>query len=111
MNEEYEIVREGLLALLCVGDRINYLLTGIGDIDTNYTIAVHFVNTILDDGNLMIRDDLGYSHYLPLKCVEVYKGKLYAMDIPHLVYAFRSPERIERMNNIIENNKLERIYV
>jgi hypothetical protein len=88
MTAEYEIIREGLIALLSVGDKINYLYDGIGfrDDETGkyipeYRVMRCTITKIIGYGKIAILTTHGPNTIRYTKMIDVYKGELYLHDI------------------------------
>ncbi|KAA6364462.1 MAG: hypothetical protein EZS28_040011, partial [Streblomastix strix] len=79
-NEEYEQIREGLIGLICVGDKIKVIVNTLGRRYNN--IAVYTVVGFYNDEKLKMKDALDYTCGLPIKALEVYKGELYSWETP-----------------------------
>jgi hypothetical protein len=107
MNEEYEQIREGLIALICVGSKIKVIVNTLSRRYQN--IAVYTVIGFYNDEKLMMKDELDYKCGLPIKALEVYKGELYSWEISGKYYYFRSLKRINKMIEIIESKDTRNI--
>jgi hypothetical protein len=97
--EEYENIRNGLLALLCVGDKINYIAFGHNQ---RYNIIYQYLITYVEEVIIRIQDDLGYFHNIYKSTIEHYNGELYiwqGMSTP----PYRSQKRIKELAKIVES--------
>jgi hypothetical protein len=106
MNEEYEQIRRGLLALLCAGDSINCIIsTGISPQVRKYYVY----DIIHDPETICFFDDFTYYHEFPFKMFEMYKGELYFWNDTdnRSIFIYRTPERIERITKILESASTE----
>jgi hypothetical protein len=93
MSEEYEAIREALIALLCVGDEINYIcISDKGHIE------------IAKDPVRKIREKYIFTKcwsFIPFELIEHYNGELYAWER----YSFYTrEEKVREMIKIIELN-------
>jgi hypothetical protein len=91
MSEEYEQIREVLLALMCVGDKINYIYFCHGGY---YRIYKTIVNEIEKEA---VRID-GWG-MCALYAVEHYQGELYVWERHYP----RNDDRLEAMAKIINS--------
>jgi hypothetical protein len=72
MDEEYEKIREALIALMCVGDEIRYIYSFAGDCHTIYRTVI----TRIDETELCVLD----WGVCGLYRIEHYEGKLYIWE-------------------------------
>jgi hypothetical protein len=106
-SEEYEQIREGLIALICIGDKIKVIVNTLSRRYNN--IAIYTVAGFYNDEKLMMKDELDYKCGLPIKALEVHKGELYSWEINGKHYPYRSAKRINKMIEIIESKDTRNI--
>jgi hypothetical protein len=96
MNEEYAIIREALIALLCVGDKINYIHYCS---DGHYSIRESLIVAIHKKG-IVIQNWAATDEICSLNAIEHYQGELYIWEEPQVM----RDRKIERMIEIIESD-------
>jgi hypothetical protein len=94
MTQEYEEIREALIALLCVGDKIMYIHCG-----AFVKVGYHIIK-ICEDG--VILKELNQIKLL-WREFEHYKGVLHAWDVSPLVCPYRTDKRINEMIRLLED--------
>jgi hypothetical protein len=83
--EEYNAIREGLIALMCVGDRIFYIYHGLGSFnqetqqfDTTIKVKKCTITEIIDDGcAIKMVTESSYTSIQHTNMMDIYKGQLY----------------------------------
>jgi hypothetical protein len=97
MTKEYKELREARLALLCVGDQINYIHLGVGGFKR--VVAKHSVFRIFDYGIRL----QGYSHLdVPWNAIDLYKDELYILETSEILYPYHSKKRLNEMSEILK---------
>jgi hypothetical protein len=100
MREEYETIRTGLLALMCVGDKIHYIIYDHAR-QSKMLIQSWFIERIEGD-MLALKDSIGFTHAIHTRAIEQHNGELYVWQDMVYSYPFRSNKRIMRMIKMIE---------
>jgi uncharacterized protein (UPF0261 family) len=115
MTQEYEAIREGLLALLCIGDQINYIHSGIGGFNRTtgenepyHTILRYYVIDVIGPGIIKIGNYGSISTVLPT-AIEMYNGELYVWHNSSFTSYPTRKERIAKMTEIIKSKIAENI--
>jgi hypothetical protein len=98
MDREYEQIRKGLMALMCVGDRIRWLRSN--SLLTEYYITTHRVTEIHD--NNIVFDEWDYRYVVPKVRLECWEGQLYIWDNSDAFYPYRGKKRIREMSYILK---------
>jgi hypothetical protein len=105
MDESYDLIRDGLIALLCVGDKIFHLYHGLGYYDhkkekftTPYKIKQCTIIEV-NDSTIRILTPLGYDSTHSINMIDVYKGQLYIWDAAR---PYDYTLRVEKMIELIE---------
>jgi hypothetical protein len=87
MTEEYEIIREGLISLLCVGDTLNCMYEGVSNYDARtrkhhptYKIVRCPITRILENGNITINTRATPVAVRSTSMIEVHEGQLFLHD-------------------------------
>jgi hypothetical protein len=99
IGKNYDTIREALIALLCVGDSINYLHHSIG---LGLMVTRHTVTEITDE--FIKLADYRFSIY-KFFTIEHYKGELYIWCEEYGSYRLRTTPRILRMIELIESTE------
>jgi hypothetical protein len=98
MDEDYSVIREALLALLCVGDEIYYVFQGIGN---RYHVRLCTIDKILNEDQIVINSgNLGFMTIQYTELVDVYNGKPYIWSACH-IRDFNG--RLEKLSEIIKS--------
>jgi hypothetical protein len=90
MTKEYEIIREGLIALLCVGDPVRYLHSGV---NTNCIITTQYIGEIVGD-TFSLSNGMIWHNF---EEIEYYNGMLYVWGSWTAAYPFRSSKRYKKL--------------
>jgi hypothetical protein len=96
--KNYNTIREALIALLCVGDSINYLHHSLG---LGIMVTRHTVIEITDE--FIKLADYRFSVY-KFSTIEQYKGELYVWCEENGSYSYRTIPRILRMIELIKSS-------
>jgi hypothetical protein len=98
MTREYKELREARLALLCVGDQINYIHLGVGG--HKHVVARHYITKILDYGVRL----QGYSHIDILwDSIDLCRNELYVLESSKSLFPYCSQERLDEMLEILKS--------
>lgn len=114
-EEEYKIIKEGIISLLCVGDKVYYIYRRIENVynyDSKWTTQVHYVIrectiTHICDNIIQIESlQLGTKapQCFDLEFVEMYDGRLYRYPV---LDDKNSLQRLVDVTNIIESEDTE----
>jgi hypothetical protein len=98
MNEEYEQIREALIALLCVGDEMRFIHTGTL---TTFMITSQNVAEIHESCNSFRLVNGVVLHNF--NEVEYYQGALYIWGADKTKLPYRSAKRFEKIVDIIKS--------
>jgi hypothetical protein len=119
MNQQYSEIREGLIALLCVGDKIYYIYNPVGllwDMKTKFkhsipiTIRENTVVSITDKHVLVTSSYTGDKPFeVDFKFVQAYEGKLYCHPKFNIEKKLCTPQEIIDDIASIVNSK-ETVY-
>lgn len=108
MTQEYEDLREGLLALLCVGDEINYLHSGMAGYnqathskEPYHTLLRYRVTDVISNDMIKI-ESFGYTSTVFPSSIEVYDGELYIWSNAAYASFSTREEKVAKMSKIIE---------
>jgi hypothetical protein len=114
---EYKLIREGLIALLCVGDRINCIYTMVnGELDLesdelipceseSHTIRHYTVAEVSDGHTIGIKRD-NHPYRQPLDNIFAYQGKLYVYNNPYF-RGYSHETTLKKVIYIIEKLRLQ----
>jgi hypothetical protein len=106
MEEEYEMIREGLLGLICIGDKINHIFFGSGG--SRGIIKPYYVIEISDkEPFFLVTNETGRSHEISSNMIEAFSGELYTWNCPPKFWPYRTPERIGKMFDIIGTAEID----
>jgi hypothetical protein len=107
MDQEYEQIREGLLALMCVGDHVGLI---VSTLSRQYNcLAVYTIEDVLDDKTIIVTDQVGTSFGVKVKSLEVHNGMIYSWEVSPKHYPYRSIARIKKMIEILESKDIRNI--
>jgi hypothetical protein len=99
-------MREALIALLCVGDRINYVM--FNEDNTDHIVIHRFIITYIDKELIRVQDDLDFCHTMWIKAIEHYNGELYIWQAKFTRFPYRSHERIMKLIEILKSKGIIR---
>jgi hypothetical protein len=103
VTQEYEQLREALLALLCVGDKINQICY---DSIANYAIMEQRISMILKNTVKLER----YNWIMfKFNTIEQHEGELYIWSSDHGKFHYRSDQRLKKIIEIIESKQTRRV--
>jgi hypothetical protein len=109
MTQEYEIIKKGLISLLCVGDKINYIYRGMGIFDAvtkkftpTYRVMRCLITGIIDDKRITLMTIYDTHSVRLTRMTEVYKGELYLHDFGQPMDHER---RLSKMAEILEDKE------
>lgn len=113
MTQEYELIREGLLALLCVGDKIFRIhpITGAFDLKTKEHTRYHTIaeSTVIkfdeNDNTLQIISNTGFKEWVDKSRIEAYEGRLYAWNFVDRYYETKHEGKVDEMIKIIKSDQ------
>jgi hypothetical protein len=107
MTQEENKIREGLIALICVGDRIKHV--GMGVISSYITDVIRedTVIQILDDNMLRMRTRGGVIYLQSLYFIDEYNGELYIFNDTGVHHNIDYDERIDMLTSIINSDQTE----
>lgn len=100
-------IREGLLALMCVGDNIYHLNTNSnGDITTMNGPYLNVIRTctiteIVSKTKIRIQSKTGF-FYQDTKWIDEYEGELYIWNARGWYFENNYEKRLEKMANVIK---------
>lgn len=104
-EEDYELLKEALIALLCVGDRI-YRVYGssVGLSRAGVpTIALSTVTEIISKTEMVVRRSYtGPGSVENIKSIDMYEGNLYIWNTGSHLYSLPQKERLEKLAEIIK---------
>jgi hypothetical protein len=104
MDKEYKQIRKGLIALMCVGDEIRYVHSGI-TIET--VVSTQIIEQVTKHG-FKIR---GYNYVnFNFDELEVYNGRLHVWCDHLREYPCGSIRRAERLAGLIESAETLKYY-
>lgn len=98
MNKEYEQIRKALIALLCVGDTINWLRSD--SLMKYHWVDPYTVSEISPHKILVVYGEWHGS--ICRKEIEYYKGQLYIWDASDAFYPYRGKRRIKEIISRLE---------
>jgi hypothetical protein len=104
-QEDYKI-REGMIALMCVGDKILHLH---GDDETsNYPLKVVRTCTILEihEKNIKVVDATDAPYIADINLIDEYKGQLYIWNATGWYGKNQYEKRLEKMNRILKSHDM-----
>jgi hypothetical protein len=113
MTKEYEQMREGLLALLCVGDTIKYIHShrdGMGSQFKPYNIILPYRVVEISE-NLIKMENFGYTSTVLRSLIECYEGELYLWNDANSHFYTNRENRIKELIKIIESEKIRKVLV
>jgi hypothetical protein len=105
MTEEYEQIREGLIAMMCVGDGIFTIHSGSNG--WQHIIARHHVGEIYENSFRVKEYNNGIYTW---REIEYYDGHLYVWNMKPSYYNYRTDKRIKKMIEVIRSPKTRRMY-
>jgi hypothetical protein len=97
MSREYEQIREALLSLLCVGDKLNWIRYDF--IRKNHWLDLYTITGITDD---KISFKEWYHGSVSKREIECYEGQLYIWDATETAYPYRSNKRIKGIISMLK---------
>jgi hypothetical protein len=110
MDKEYKIIREGLIGLLCVGDRIRRLHRVLGSFnhktqshDIYYFVSLDIIKSITPGESIELVLSSGFGTRLPLRNIEVYKDELYAFSLSDISKELNHEEKMRRLIELLED--------
>jgi hypothetical protein len=107
MTQEENKIREGLVALLCVGDTIKHLGVGVVSSYITDVIREDTVIQILDENMLRMRAYGGAIYLQSLDSIDEYNGELYIFNDNGKYYHDDYDERMKRLIRIINSDQTE----
>jgi hypothetical protein len=96
--EEYLLVREARLALLCVGEELSFV-----HLFQDEANKIKRYNIIEINNDSVVIEYLGYSSFVPINNIEYYEGELYAWNPPQRYNNYSRMGKVEAMIQIIES--------
>jgi hypothetical protein len=94
MDEEYEIIRQALIDLLCIGSKINFVHRFNG----YNSIRESFVTRFISKG-VIIHNHIRVSESCFFNCMEQYEGQLYIWEDPQIPRHLKIKRIIEIVND------------
>jgi hypothetical protein len=117
-EEEYETIRKALLSLMCVGDQLKFIRTGVlGSISSNFDAeCCHSIYkcTITDmdddlDGRIKVERG-GYYSTMSKTLIDHYKGELYIWHTPSKYTNYSRFARLEALHAIFNSPNVAYCY-
>jgi hypothetical protein len=98
MDKEYEIIRKTLIALLCVGDTLNWIHSD--SLMKHHWIDPYIISEITPYRIIVTYDEWRGAVYR--NRIEYYRGKLYIWDVSDAFYPYRGKKRIKEIYSMLE---------
>jgi hypothetical protein len=104
-EEEYEMVREGLLALMCIGDKIRGLHRVSTGREVFFLVDDEYVEGIHDDGTIGLFIPNGFHDIQPLTRFEIHEGIIYSLSASVIYNVDDRQRRIALIDIVLRDSK------
>jgi hypothetical protein len=112
MDEDYELMKEALIALLCVGDRIYRVYGSSVGLSRAAvpTIALATVTEIISKTEIVVkRSYTGPGSVENVRSIDVYEGQLYVWNVGTHLYDLPQKERLEKLAEIVKMESTQHV--
>jgi hypothetical protein len=108
VKDEDKLIREGLLALMCVGDLINVVYSTLGwdngnQAAKNYNVVRKCPIKTVKEESIEVWLSKQNTRWYRTNYIGAYKGSLYAWDLSHRYDGLTYDERMDQIIEIIKS--------